>query len=283
MGHGVSVVADSMGRKSLVGTRHQPIDAPRSCATDRRRAWSSKRKRERANCLRPRPPIKSLRSTDALLFFVERPGQLLDREALFQALWPGLVVEDNNLSQTLSALRRALGDDAQRARYILTVPRRGFRFVSAVHQVSLEPDNERDAKAPDASEPASANGDAQKALDAARRAEQYPEGSAQAIAKIGSVLAVSGQRDEALTVLQRLLARSREQYVPPSVIAGVHCALGDRTQTLDALEQAYAARDMHLPFLKITPCLRCAARRPAFRSTVASIGLPDTPATTGKL
>jgi DNA-binding winged helix-turn-helix (wHTH) protein len=37
---------------------------------------------------------------DALLYFVEHPGQLLDRETLFQRLWPGLVVEDNNLSHT---------------------------------------------------------------------------------------------------------------------------------------------------------------------------------------
>ena len=37
---------------------------------------------------------------DALLYFVERPGQLLEREALFEALWPGLVVEDNNPKAT---------------------------------------------------------------------------------------------------------------------------------------------------------------------------------------
>jgi DNA-binding winged helix-turn-helix (wHTH) protein len=73
---------------------------------------------------------------DALLYLVERPGQLLDREALFQALWPGMVVEDNNLSQTMSALRRALGDD-QHDRYVLTVPRRGFRFVCPVRAVEL--------------------------------------------------------------------------------------------------------------------------------------------------
>lgn len=69
---------------------------------------------------------------NALLFFVERAGMLLDKDTLLQALWPGLVVEENNLSQVISALRRALGDDTHGSRFIQTVPRRGFRFVAAV-------------------------------------------------------------------------------------------------------------------------------------------------------
>ncbi len=69
---------------------------------------------------------------DALLLFVERPNELLDKESLIAALWPGLVVEENNLSQVIAGLRRALGDDAQVSRYIQTVPRRGFRFVAPV-------------------------------------------------------------------------------------------------------------------------------------------------------
>jgi DNA-binding winged helix-turn-helix (wHTH) protein/TolB-like protein/Tfp pilus assembly protein PilF len=69
---------------------------------------------------------------NALLLFVERPGELLDKDTLMQALWPGLVVEENNLSQVVSGLRRALGDDAQGSRFIQTVPRRGFRFIAPV-------------------------------------------------------------------------------------------------------------------------------------------------------
>ena len=58
---------------------------------------------------------------DALLFFVEHPGELLDKDRLMQAIWPGLVVEENNLSQVVSRLRRALGDDAQGRRFIQTL------------------------------------------------------------------------------------------------------------------------------------------------------------------
>jgi len=72
------------------------------------------------------------RHFSALLLFAERAGQLLDKDTLMLALWPGLVVEENNLSQVVSSLRRALGDDTQGSRYIQTVPRRGFRFVATV-------------------------------------------------------------------------------------------------------------------------------------------------------
>jgi len=72
------------------------------------------------------------RHFSALLLFAERAGDLLDKDTLMLALWPGLVVEENNLSQVVSGLRRAMGDDTQGSRYIQTVPRRGFRFVAAV-------------------------------------------------------------------------------------------------------------------------------------------------------
>ena len=68
----------------------------------------------------------------ALLLFVDHPDTLLDKDRLMNALWPGLVVEENNLSQTISSLRRALGDEPAGSRYIQTVARRGFRFVAPV-------------------------------------------------------------------------------------------------------------------------------------------------------
>ena len=83
------------------------------------------------------PVELSPRHFDALLHFVEHAGELLTKDALLTALWPGLVVEENSLSQTISALRRALGDEAQNSRCIQTVPRRGFRFVAPVTVVEL--------------------------------------------------------------------------------------------------------------------------------------------------
>jgi TolB-like protein/tetratricopeptide (TPR) repeat protein len=81
------------------------------------------------------PLSLSPRLFSALLFFVERPYELIDKDALVVALWPGLVVEENNLSQVISGLRRVLRDDVQNSRYIQTVPRRGFRFIAPVTEL----------------------------------------------------------------------------------------------------------------------------------------------------
>lgn len=72
----------------------------------------------------------------ALLLFVENADALLEKDTLMRALWPGSVVEENNLSQTVSSLRRALGDEPPGSRYIQTVARRGFRFIASVTVLS---------------------------------------------------------------------------------------------------------------------------------------------------
>lgn len=76
----------------------------------------------------------------ALLGFVERPGELLDKTSIMDAVWPGLVVEENNLNQVVWGLRRALGDDAHGSRLIETVPRQGFRFVACVTTLGTDED-----------------------------------------------------------------------------------------------------------------------------------------------
>ena len=69
---------------------------------------------------------------DTLLYFVERPGQLLDKQTLLAALWPNVVVEESNLTQTIHTLRRVLGERPGEHRFIVTVPGRGYRFVADV-------------------------------------------------------------------------------------------------------------------------------------------------------
>jgi TolB-like protein/DNA-binding winged helix-turn-helix (wHTH) protein len=72
---------------------------------------------------------------DTLAFLVARPGQVLDRHDFMDAVWPGIVVEENNLNQAISALRRALGDSHDAPRFIATVPGRGYQFVAHVRAV----------------------------------------------------------------------------------------------------------------------------------------------------
>jgi Tol biopolymer transport system component/DNA-binding winged helix-turn-helix (wHTH) protein len=75
---------------------------------------------------------------DALLYLVEHAGALVSRDELTKALWPKTVVEENNLNVTISALRRALGEDAAGRGYIVTVAGRGYQFVAEVRSVDSD-------------------------------------------------------------------------------------------------------------------------------------------------
>jgi len=69
---------------------------------------------------------------DTLLFLVEHPNELLDKRLLMSAVWPNLIVEENNLDQNISTLRQTLGERRGENRYITTVRGRGYRFVAPV-------------------------------------------------------------------------------------------------------------------------------------------------------
>ena len=69
---------------------------------------------------------------DTLLYLVEHSGTLLDKDELLKAVWADTIVEENNLNQHISTLRRVLGEKRDEHQYILTVPGRGYRFVADV-------------------------------------------------------------------------------------------------------------------------------------------------------
>jgi len=64
---------------------------------------------------------------DTLLYLVENPDRLIDKDEILGAVWAGRIVEEGNISQTVFTLRKALGGAA--ARFIVTVPGRGYRFT----------------------------------------------------------------------------------------------------------------------------------------------------------
>jgi serine/threonine-protein kinase len=69
---------------------------------------------------------------ETLLYLVEHPGTVLDKERLMEAVWPDSIVEENNLSQNISTLRNVFGESPGSHHYIVTVPGRGYRFVAEV-------------------------------------------------------------------------------------------------------------------------------------------------------
>jgi TolB-like protein/Flp pilus assembly protein TadD len=69
---------------------------------------------------------------DTLLHLVQHCGTVLGKDELMRAIWPDAVVEENNLNQNISILRRVLGDVRSEHRYIATVPGYGYQFVAEV-------------------------------------------------------------------------------------------------------------------------------------------------------
>src|SRR5499427_8345894 len=69
---------------------------------------------------------------DVLVALVRQRGHLLTKDELLTRLWPGSFVEEGSLNVYVSALRKALGEDATRPTYIETVARSGYRFIAAV-------------------------------------------------------------------------------------------------------------------------------------------------------
>jgi DNA-binding winged helix-turn-helix (wHTH) protein/TolB-like protein len=69
---------------------------------------------------------------DTLLVLVQNSGRMLSKEELMNTLWPDRFVEESNLTQQISVIRKALAESPGEHRYIVTVPGRGYRFAAAV-------------------------------------------------------------------------------------------------------------------------------------------------------
>jgi TolB-like protein/DNA-binding winged helix-turn-helix (wHTH) protein len=69
---------------------------------------------------------------DVLLFLAQNPNRLVTKEELLQAVWGNTFVEEGNLTQYISHLRKALGDNSEDARLIVTIARKGYQFAANV-------------------------------------------------------------------------------------------------------------------------------------------------------
>ena len=84
------------------------------------------------------PVALTPKAFDTLLLLVENGGRLVDKEELIRSVWPDSFVEENSLNRSIYVLRKTLGELSGQAKYIETVPKRGYRFVARV--VEVEPD-----------------------------------------------------------------------------------------------------------------------------------------------
>jgi eukaryotic-like serine/threonine-protein kinase len=77
---------------------------------------------------------------DLLHYLVQNPNRLVTKEELLQAVWGGTIVEEGNLTQYISHLRKALGDNSEDARLIVTIARKGYQFTARVTVVAAAAD-----------------------------------------------------------------------------------------------------------------------------------------------
>jgi TolB-like protein/DNA-binding winged helix-turn-helix (wHTH) protein len=94
--------------------------------------------------LREQVPVQlPPKAFDALVVMVENHGRLLGKDELLRTVWPDAFVEESNLAQHISILRRTLRDGEEGFRYIETVPRYGYRFIAEVRELGgTVPDTE---------------------------------------------------------------------------------------------------------------------------------------------
>lgn len=92
---------------------------------------------------------------DTLLALIEHSGHVMTKEELMNRVWPDSFVEEANLAQNISTLRKALGEGLDGNKFIETLPKRGYRFVTSVEKIQvLENDSEAsETVASDASDP----------------------------------------------------------------------------------------------------------------------------------
>src|SRR5713226_3010790 len=88
--------------------------------------------RKRTVCRADSPISLTPKAFDVLLFLVQNPNRLVTKEQLLQAVWGDTFVEEGNLTQYISHLRKALGDNSEDTRLIVTIARKGYQFTADV-------------------------------------------------------------------------------------------------------------------------------------------------------
>jgi TolB-like protein/DNA-binding winged helix-turn-helix (wHTH) protein len=94
------------------------------------------------------PVLLTPKAFDVLFFLLQNPNRLVHKEELLRAVWGDTFVEDGNLTQYISHLRKALGENSEDARLIVTIARRGYQFAGEVVFSQADPATAGKGQAP---------------------------------------------------------------------------------------------------------------------------------------
>lgn len=172
-----------------------------------------------------------------LLVLVSHSGRLVGEDVLMQELWPDAFVEEGNLTFTMSVLRKALGDSARIARYIETVPKRGYRFIAPVREI--------DVKNP-----------------------------VKSVAVLPFLNLGSAEGSEAAQeVLHQMKTLASRGYVSPYDWAVLHIGLDENGVALRYLEQALKERSPRVIWLNVEPAFDSLRANRRFQNIIRRLGL----------
>ena len=117
---------------------------------------------ERRHLYRNGSPVTlTAKAFDALLILVRNAGATVSKDQLMNLIWPETAVEENNLTQQISVLRRTLGEGAREHKYIVTIPGHGYRFIAPVKEIAGTGESEifmPDSSVPDQAQTVKGNG-----------------------------------------------------------------------------------------------------------------------------
>lgn len=182
---------------------------------------------------------------DTLLYFVEHAGELLDKRTLMEALWPNVVVEESNLTQTIHTLRRTLGERPGEHRFIVTVAGRGYRFVADVKSVLRSVD----------AQPRLAAADSSQALPARSRIRPWGV----ALAAIIAVLAVG-----AFALMRSPVKQQQTALTSPTTLAVAVLPFVDMSEEQNQAYFADGLSEEILNLLAQSSAMRVIARTSSF-------------------
>ncbi|WP_240220349.1 winged helix-turn-helix domain-containing protein [Rheinheimera hassiensis] len=76
------------------------------------------------------------KQAEVLAYFCRNPGRMISRDEFIAQVWQGQIVTDNAINRIIAKLRKSLGDSAKHSEFIITLPRKGYRFIAPVKQLA---------------------------------------------------------------------------------------------------------------------------------------------------
>jgi DNA-binding winged helix-turn-helix (wHTH) protein len=179
-----------------------------------------------------------------LQMLLNHAGEIVSKEDLLRTVWPDSFVEEGNLNRNVSTLRKALGEKPSDHKYIETIPKTGYRFVSPVRTVVFQTNGVGSRKASEAAQPDLV----------ARRAERLQLRNAFDLAcqGRGSIVCVNADAGMGKTTLIDAFLRDVAGSAPPSFIARSRCSESltecepfvPWIEGLSSLAQEFSVRDI---------------------------------------